>query len=280
MRWQGERQSDNVDDRRGRRASGGGGFRIGGGGLVLLLIAWMLGADPRLILSLLAEAPTEQAPTRSAPGARPDDGAAQFASVILASTEDVWTATFAQSGRRYQAPKLVLFDDAVSSACGREQAATGPFYCPADQTVYLDLSFFNQLSRMGGAGDFAAAYVIGHEVGHHVQNLLGTSRQVSDAQRRAGAAEANQLSVALELQADCYAGVWAKTANQQRNWMDEGDVGEGLAAAAAIGDDTLMRNAGRRVTPDAFTHGSSAQRTQWLKRGMQSGEMDACNTFR
>jgi predicted metalloprotease len=198
---------------------------------------------------------------------------------VLGSTEDVWGALFAQSGQQYRAPQLTLFGGSVQSACGFASSASGPFYCPADQRVYLDTSFFDELARMGGAGDFAAAYVIGHEVGHHVQTILGTSDQVRAAQQRARGVEANQLQVAMELQADCFAGVWAYHANQQVRVLEPGDVEEGLAAAAAIGDDTLQRNAGRGVTPESFTHGSSAERQRWLSAGLRSGDPSACNTF-
>jgi len=207
------------------------------------------------------------------------DEASDFVARVLGSTEDVWGSLFAQSGERYRVPELTLFGGAVQSACGYASAASGPFYCPRDQRVYLDTSFFDELARMGGAGDFAAAYVIGHEVGHHVQTLLGTSDQVRSAQQRSSEVEANRLQVAMELQADCFAGVWAYHANQTVRVLEPGDVEEGLAAAAAIGDDRLQRNAGRAVTPDSFTHGSSADRQRWLSTGLRTGDPAACDTF-
>jgi predicted metalloprotease len=207
------------------------------------------------------------------------DEASDFVARVLGSTEDVWGAVFAQSGERYQAPQLTLFAGAVQSACGYASSASGPFYCPSDRRVYLDTSFFDDLARMGGPGDFAAAYVIGHEVGHHVQTLLGTSDQVRSAQQRSREADANRLQVAMELQADCFAGVWAYHANQTARVLEPGDVEEGLGAAAAIGDDRLQRNAGRSVTPDSFTHGSSADRQRWLSTGLRTGDPAACDTF-
>jgi uncharacterized protein len=198
---------------------------------------------------------------------------------VLGSTEDVWTSLFAQAGQRYQVPELALFGGAVQSACGFASAASGPFYCPGDQRVYLDTSFFEDLARMGGPGDFAAAYVIGHEIGHHVQTLLGTSAEVRAAQQRSSEAEANRIQVAMELQADCFAGVWAYHANQTTPLLEPGDVEEGLGAAQAIGDDRLQRNAGRSVTPDSFTHGSSAERQRWLGTGLRTGDPSACDTF-
>jgi predicted metalloprotease len=258
----------------------GRGGRIGGGigTLVILGIVFLIGG-PDAIMQLLSggggTAPTSEQGQPLEAG----DEAGEFVARVLGSTEDVWGALFSQAGQRYRAPQLTLFAGSVQSACGFASAASGPFYCPADQRVYLDTAFFNELARMGGAGDFAAAYVIGHEVGHHVQTLLGTSDQVRSAQQRAGEVEANQLQVAMELQADCFAGVWAFHANNQVSVLEPGDVEEGLAAAAAIGDDTLQRNAGRRVTPESFTHGSSAERQRWLSSGLRSGDPSSCNTF-
>jgi predicted metalloprotease len=203
----------------------------------------------------------------------------EFVARVLGSTEDVWGALFAQSGETYQPPQLTLFGGAVQSACGYASSASGPFYCPADRRVYLDTTFFDDLARMGGPGDFAAAYVIGHEVGHHVQTLLGTSDQVRAGQQRGNQVEANRLQVAMELQADCFAGVWANHANQAARVLEPGDVEEGLGAAEAIGDDRLQRGAGRSVTPDSFTHGSSADRQRWLSLGLRSGDPSACDTF-
>jgi len=275
VRWQGRRRSEHVEDRRGR------GVGIAGGGiglLVLLLIGYCLGVDPRALLQV-----AEQVQTTSQPAGPPptpgEDPAADFAATILGTTEEAWGDIFASRGATYEPPTLVLFTDVVRSGCGTASSQTGPFYCPLDQKLYLDLGFFNELARLGGPGDFAAAYVIGHEVGHHVQNLAGTASEVRSRQQQVGGAEANALSVALELQADCYAGVWAARANERGSFLEPGDVDEGLAAAAAIGDDRLQRNAGGAVQPESFTHGSSAQRQQWLNAGLESGEPESCDTF-
>jgi predicted metalloprotease len=230
------------------------------------------------MLNMLGELESGPATSSSQP-VQKDDEQAQFVSVVLADTEDVWNKLFTKGGERYREPGLVLFTGRVSSACGMQSSATGPFYCPGDSKVYIDLSFYRQLAQMGGAGDFARAYVIGHEVGHHVQNLLGTSTAVHEKKRSSSKAEANALSVLLELQADCYTGVWAHHAEQDRDMLEEGDVEEGLAAAAAIGDDALQKGSGRSVRPESFTHGSSKQRVKWLKRGLKSGRADQCNTF-
>jgi predicted metalloprotease len=287
MRWRDGRRSENVEDRRGARLPlGGGGVRIGGGGLLLLVVAaWLLGVNPLQVLSLLAggAGDTLQLPESGAapPGASPpSDEAADFVSVVLADTEDTWTSLFAQAGARYDAPRLVLFSQLVRSACGTAQAALGPFYCPPDRTVYIDLDFYRELrDRFGAPGDFAQAYVIAHEVGHHVQNLLGTSEQVREAQQRAGETQANALSVRLELQADCYAGVWAHHADRARQVLEAGDVEEGLAAAAAIGDDRLQQQTQGHVLPESFTHGSSRQRVEWFSRGLEGGSLERCDTF-
>jgi predicted metalloprotease len=255
-------------------------LKVGGGaGLVLLLIVLVLGGDPGALLEMgQGGGPMETAQPGPEPSA--DDPEAQFASAMLASTEDVWGPVFEQAGARYREPTLVLFTDAVQSACGYNTSATGPFYCPGDQNLYIDLGFFRQLAQMGGAGDFAAAYVIGHEVGHHVQQLTGISDRVRQAQSRARSqADVNGLQVLMELQADCLAGVWANHANRTRDILEPGDVDEGLRAAEAIGDDRLLRNAGRRVAPESFTHGTSAQRREWLSRGLRTGDWDACDTF-
>ncbi len=276
VQWRSGRRSTNVEDRRGMRP----GIAVGGGMglLILLLIVWCMGGDP---LALLQTQTAPQAPsTGSGPAPAAEDEAAQFVSAILATTEDAWGTIFAENGVTYPSPTLVLFTDMVRSACGTSSSATGPFYCPLDQKVYLDLGFFRELARLGGPGDFAAAYVIGHEVGHHVQTVVGTGDEVrSLQQRRPG--DANDLSVRLELQADCYAGVWAHRANRDQggNFLEEGDVDEGLAAAAAIGDDRLQRTQGRAMNPESFTHGTSTQRQQWLRRGLDSGDPDACDTF-
>ncbi len=268
------RRSENVEDRRGK-----GGAVIGGGlGLiVVLVIAVLFGADPRDVLELVSR--SEPGASVSQPASPPaDDETAQFVSAILGSTEDVWNELFADRGAEYREPELVLFDDQVRSACGFQSSATGPFYCPPDGKLYLDLGFFRELARMGGSGDFAVAYVIGHEVGHHVQNLAGTAAEVRDAQRRRPDA-ANALSVRLELQADCYAGVWAERADREREILEPGDMEEGLDAAGAIGDDRMQRRAGDTVQPESFTHGSSAQRRRWLARGLETGDPEACDTF-
>ncbi len=270
MRWQGRRESTNVDDRRGRS----GGMRMGvGGGIggiaLLLLVSWFTGANPGdLLTSLQSPAPSTQGDATAPPA---DDNLSRFMRVILADTEDTWTGIFREGGHRYEPPTLVLFTDATESACGVGQSAMGPFYCPADRSVYLDLSFFAELdTRFGAPGDFAQAYVVAHEVAHHIQTLTGTMER--------GRAEGNAGSVRVELQADCYAGVWGHFA-ARRGLLEEGDVDEGLAAAAAIGDDRLQRQSGGRVSPESFTHGSSAQRVEWFRRGLTSGSPDACDTF-
>ena len=281
MRWRGERESENVEDRRGIRV-GGRGLAIGGGGLLLIIaLALFTGQDPTVLLEQLTGGPSVSVdPQQAGRDGAPSDELGQFSSVVLASTEDVWTQTFAGSGRRYQAPTLVLFSDAVQSACGFGSAAAGPFYCPMDNKVYLDLSFFADLERRFGApGDFAHAYVIAHEVGHHVQNQLGIASKVRAAQRQLSAGEANSLSVRMELQADCLAGVWAYHANRNRKLLEPGDVEEGLTAAAAIGDDRLQKRTQGYTVPESWTHGSSVMRVKWLQRGLQSGDIDACDTF-
>ena len=284
MRWQGRRESTNVEDLRGRGPRLGRGAGLGCGGVILVVVvAYLTGQDP---LALLQVAEQVQGPPSASvePGgapAAPGDQLGKFASVVLASTEDVWGGIFTQAGQTYRPPKLTLFSEMVQSACGMNSAAVGPFYCPPDERVYLDLSFFDELDRRFGApGDFAAAYVIAHEVGHHVQNLLGYSERVTRAQQSARSEEeANRLSVRLELMADCFAGVWAYHAHREQQLLEPGDVEEGLRAAAAIGDDRLQKMATGRVQPDSFTHGSSAERVEWLRRGMQSGDPDACETF-
>jgi uncharacterized protein len=283
MRWKDLRRSSNVRDMRGRRASAGIPLSIGrrGGGLgviVLLILAALVGG-PEMLSLLVGDGSLDSGSEWSASRSL-DDEAGQFTAAILGSTEDVWSELFAQGNRRYEPPQLTLFDGAVQSACGYASSAVGPFYCPADRRVYLDTAFFDDLARMGGPGDFAQAYVIGHEIGHHVQTLTGTAAAVREAQSRVGGGQAaNPLQVAMELQADCFAGVWAHHANRRDRVLEPGDVDEGLAAAAAIGDDRLQSNAGRRVTPDSFTHGSSAQRRDWLRRGLESGDPAACNPF-
>lgn len=281
MRWRGLRRSSNVDDLRGQRMRRSGmPIRIGGRGgglavIAILVVAYFIGG-PDAVNLLVGGDPGSAPPASRIPA---NDEAGEFVTRILGSTEDEWEALFAAAGRAYAPPRLTLFADAVQSACGFAGAASGPFYCPADRRVYLDTSFFADLARMGGPGDFAEAYVIGHEVGHHVQTLLGVADQVRNAQAATDEAGANRLQVAMELQADCYAGVWAARANRREPVLEPGDIEEGLAAAAAIGDDRLQRNAGRRVTPDSFTHGSSAERQRWLERGLTTGDPAACATF-
>jgi uncharacterized protein len=269
MRWTGGRRSQNVDD---RRRIGGGGLALGGGGIVVALLVFLLGGDPSVILGGGGQ------PVRGEPTAEEDE-LAEMVSVVLADTEDVWSALFARSGRDYEEPRLVLFRDAQPTACGFQQSAVGPFYCPGDRSVYIDLSFYDDLRRLGAPGDFAQAYVIAHEVGHHVQNLLGTSRQVEQQMARASAEERNELSVRLELQADFYAGVWAHHAERARGILEQGDVEEALGAAAAIGDDRLQRRSRGYVAPETFTHGTSEQRARWFRRGLESGDVARGDTF-
>ncbi len=284
MRWQGRRESTNVEDVRGRGPRLGRGAGLGCGGVILVVVlAYVTGQDPLALLQVAeqVQGPPSASVDAGAPAGAPADELGKFASVVLASTEDVWSQVFTAAGQTYRPPRLTLFSEMVQSACGTNSAAVGPFYCPPDERVYLDLSFFDELARRFGApGDFAAAYVVAHEVGHHVQNLLGYSDRVTRAQQNAASQEeANELSVRLELMADCFAGVWAYHAHRDQQLLEPGDVEEGLRAAAAIGDDRLQKMATGRVQPDSFTHGSSEQRVQWLKRGMESGDPDACETF-
>ena len=280
MRWQMGRRSDNVEDRRGM---GGVPIGLAGGGIgtvILIIAALFFGIDPSVILQGGGDPSSQVAPPPSSAPPKGEDPVRDFVSVVLADTEDVWKDLFRKRNAQYEEPKLVLFSRAVQSACGFAQSAVGPFYCPGDHKVYLDLSFFRDLrDRFGAPGDFAQAYVIAHEVGHHVQNLLGISEKVEAAKRRAGERGANQLSVQLELQADCLAGVWAYHAEKTRQILEQGDVEEALNAASAIGDDRLQKQSQGHVTPDSFTHGSSAQRVQWFRRGLESGRVDQCDTF-
>ncbi|MEQ1638789.1 MAG: neutral zinc metallopeptidase [Methylococcales bacterium] len=288
MRWKIGRRSTNIEDQRDEESAGGvstGGFRIGGKTMLLVVVVGLImGQDPLQLLSMLSGMsgsglgvhPSGQ--VRHPPSADSNEEA-DFVSAILADTEDTWSSLLSSAGKQYRAPHLVLFTDQVNSACGMSSAVTGPFYCPGDQKVYIDLGFFQTLSQLGAPGDFARAYVIGHEVGHHIQNLLGVSDQVHRLQQRMSQAEGNGLSVRLELQADCYAGVWAHHANQQRQLLEPGDVEEGLQAAASIGDDRLQSQAGHRVSPESFTHGSAEQRVSWLNKGLQTGDINSCNTF-
>ncbi|MFG1280765.1 KPN_02809 family neutral zinc metallopeptidase [Xanthobacter autotrophicus] len=295
MRWDDFRSSDNVEDRRGD--GGGGGFRMPGGrgglgiGTIIIvgIVGWALGINPAVLIGGLeaingmgaGSAPQQQAAPRTAPQGAPKDELGRFAAAVLAQTEDVWTELFRAEGKTYQDPKLVLFSGATRSACGGAQSAMGPFYCPLDQKVYLDLSFFQEMkSRFKAPGDFAAAYVIAHEVGHHVENLIGILPKVQQAQARATSrAEANNLSVRVELMADCLAGVWAYHANARFRILEPGDVEEALNAASAIGDDRLQKQSQGYAVPDSFTHGSSQQRVNWFTRGLKTGSMQQCNTF-
>ncbi|HEY7638726.1 MAG TPA: neutral zinc metallopeptidase [Steroidobacteraceae bacterium] len=277
MRWEGRRQSQNIEDRRGMRFGRAGG--IGLGTIVLALVAAYFGIDPRVVLQ--GTQPVEQ---QGEPGnyqETPEEAQQRkFVAFVLADTEDAWTQLFAAAGRTYEKPTLVLFSGAVQSACGFAQAAVGPFYCPADHQLYIDLSFYDELqSRFGAPGDFAQAYVVAHEVGHHVQTLLGIAERVSAQRQSAGKVEDNALSVRMELQADCFAGIWAHNADRSRQVLEAGDVEEGLNAAAAIGDDRLQKQSQGYVSPESFTHGSSEQRVRWFKRGFESGTIEACDTF-
>ena len=290
MKWEGNRESDNVED---RRDNAGGGFGGGGGLLggrsigigtivVALLGSWVFGINPLTILGMLSGGQPAQVQQQQAPAHRPpaDDRMAAFVSTVLADTEDVWKDVFAKNGGTYKEPHLVLFRGATQTACGQGQAAMGPFYCPVDQKVYIDLGFYETLKkRLGAPGDFAQAYVIAHEVGHHVQNLLGISGKMDQMRGRVSKVEYNALSVRLELQADCLAGVWANHAQSERQILEQGDVEEAMNAAAKIGDDALQRSGGGAVVPESFTHGTSAQRQRWFNNGLQNGSLKACDTF-
>jgi predicted metalloprotease len=281
MRWRGERESGNIEDRRGQRVGRRAG--IGGvGGVVLGLLALYFTNDPSMLLQSIGGLVEPQMEQRQGPyqESAAEADSRKLVAVTLADTENVWNKLFAQAGKRYEEPRLVLFSGQVRSACGLAKAATGPFYCPGDHKVYIDLSFYDELSRRFGApGDFARAYVIAHEVGHHVQNLLGTSDQVQQAYRAGDERRANALSVRLELQADCYAGVWANHTNKTRQMLEKGDIEAGLNAASAIGDDRLQKQGSGQVNPDSFTHGTSAQRVRWFKRGIETGDARQCDTF-
>lgn len=279
VKWRESRQSGNVQDRRGSRAVRAGGFG-GGAGIVILVVYTLLGGNPMELLQVVGSGDGAPAGDAQADGVPPTDEMGAYLSAVLAMTEDVWGEIFARSGKAYREPTLVLFTESVQSACGFNTAATGPFYCPPDENLYLDTSFFEELARLGGAGDFAIAYVVGHEVGHHVQTLTGSADRARGLQQGSGSEEEkNRVQVLLELQADCYAGVWAYHANRRRRILEPGDVEEGLAAAAAIGDDRLQRRAGRTVSPESFTHGSSSERKRWLGEGLTTGEVAACDTF-
>lgn len=276
MRWQFGRRSNNVQDRRAiaTRGAVGGGL----GMVVLALLAMFLGVDPSIVLNQAGPISPDGS-SRTTSSAKEEE-LVDFVSVVLADTEDTWGELFRQNDLRYVEPKLVLFSGAVESACGYAEATVGPFYCPADQKVYIDLSFYHDLQyRHGAPGDFAQAYVIAHEVGHHVQNLLGISGQVNHLRKRVSKVEANQLSVRQELQADCFAGIWAHHANRSRQILEQGDVEEALTAASSIGDDRLQRKAQGYIVPESFTHGTSAQRVKWFKKGLTTGDIASCNTF-
>jgi predicted metalloprotease len=278
MRWEGRRQSSNVEDRRGMRISRGGLVGGGLGTLAIALLVMFLGGDPTPVLQ---QATQPQVQATNEPYVETDEEAVrrEFVSTMLATTEDLWAREFAAMGGRYQAPKLVLFREAVESGCGVADSGVGPFYCPPDEGVFLDMTFFDEMAtKLQAGGDFAYAYVVAHEVGHHVQNRLGISTRVQEMRQRVGEVEGNQLSVRLELQADCFAGIFGNYARAQ-GMIEPGDFDEGLRAASAIGDDRLQRNSGRMVIPDSFTHGTSEQRQRWLHRGIETGSVDACDTF-
>lgn len=287
MRWKGRAQSTNIEDR--RRSVGGnrsrrpssGGMKIGGIGFFVMLLIFLFTGQGQNFMDMMGSgSQTGSGTTSSNQGnlSPSSDNAGEFVKVIVKDTENVWNPIFKSVGARYEEPKVVLFEDHVSSACGMTSSATGPFYCPGDKKVYLDLGFFSQLREMGVAGDFAQAYVIAHEVGHHVQKIQGISDEVVKMQRRTNKVQANKLSVLLELQADCYAGIWAREQAKYK-LLEDGDLEEAINAAASIGDDRMQRRAGQYVNPDGFTHGSSAQRVEWLKRGMLSGKPGDCDTF-
>jgi len=279
MRWQGRRESDNIEDRRGFSVSRGVG--LGGLGTVIVaLIAIYFGQDPTVVLQQLEQPQNEQTTQQPYQESAQEADRRHFVAVILADTEEAWTQLLARSGVDYAKPRLVLFSGAIDSACGYAQAAVGPFYCPGDHKVYIDLSFYDELrDRFGAPGDFAQAYVIAHEVGHHVQTLLGTTEKYSRMRQGGSEAGNNGVSVRIELQADCYAGIWAHNADQARQLIEAGDIEQGINAASAIGDDRLQKQSQGYVTPESFTHGSSEQRVRWFKRGYESGELNQCDTF-
>jgi predicted metalloprotease len=281
MRWKGHRKSDNVIDSRGKGGIVKGGAKLSGWMIIAAIVfAVVTGKNPMSLLQMIGGG-TSTNTQQSVPVTQrsaAENELAEFASTVLGSTEDAWNAEFKRRGVQYPAPKMEIFEGQVRSACGVNSEQTGPFYCPGDHKLYLALSFFKQLQKMGAPGDFAQAYVIAHEVGHHIQAITGTEKKMRQMQQR-DPANKNQYLVRLELQADCYAGVWANLSQQQKNWLESGDVEEGLQAAASIGDDTLQKNAGRRVNVESFTHGSSAQRVKWLRQGMSTGDFDKCNTF-
>ncbi len=279
MLWKSGRKSSNVEDRRGRRIPGG----VKGGGIGILLLALVgmyFGVDPALIMNLAGGGSQSTTTQQGAPPTAAEQELSDFVSVVLADTEDTWNTIFKENGATYREPKLVLFTGQVESACGFAQAATGPFYCPADQQVYIDLSFYQDLkNKLDAPGDFAQAYVIAHEIGHHVQNLVGINDKMNQARQTLSTKDYNKLSVKLELQADCFAGIWANKADKVRNIVEEGDIDEALNAASQIGDDRLQQQSHGYVTPDSFTHGSSRQRVHWFTVGYKNGTLDSCDTF-
>lgn len=282
MKWRNRRVSNNVED---KRAEGGVGRGVKTGGISVVLVtlaAMYFGVDPQIILSLMDNSGTQNSSTQQStyrPSAEQQQ-LGQFVGTVLADTEDTWNKLFKQSGQRYREPKLVLFTDAIRSGCGNAQAAMGPFYCPGDYKIYIDLGFYRQLKNQHNApGDFAQAYVIAHEVGHHVQNLLGLSGKVHQAQQSMSREKANQLSVRLELQADCFAGLWAHHTEKEKRILEQGDIEEALNAASAIGDDRLQKQARGYASPESFTHGSSKQRVKWFKKGLLEGSIQGCDTF-
>jgi predicted metalloprotease len=288
MRMDGQEESSNVEDVRGM-GGGGGGFGFGGRGLsiggivIAVIVGWIFGINPLQLLGMMdgSDGGTTVQQQGPAPAPPKEDAGARFVSQVLRSTEQVWTDVFRESGRTYQAPKLVLFSGSWPTACGQGQAAMGPFYCPEDRKVYIDLSFYRVLEqKLGAPGQFAQAYVVAHEVGHHIQNQLGIMEKVDAMRSRGDRAQANALSVRVELQADCFAGVWAARSQKENGWrLDPGDIEAALNAAAQIGDDTLQRRTQGTVVPESFTHGTSAQRVNWFKRGVEGGSIDRCNTF-
>jgi predicted metalloprotease len=283
MRLEDQQRSENIEDRRGMRMPSGRGLAGGGIGIVVIaLIAMFLGIDPGVVTQVAQQASVSTAPQQRVETKAParEDQMADFIAAVLGSTEDTWTEIFARGGKKYQKPVLVLFSGTVASACGYAQAAVGPFYCPADNKLYIDLAFYRDLQdKFRAPGDFAQAYVIAHEVGHHVQNLLGIAERVHGMQQRSGKQQANALSVRMELQADCFAGIWAARANQKRRILEPGDVEEGLGAAAAVGDDNIQKQSRGYVSPESFTHGSSQQRVRWFRRGLDTGDLKACDAF-
>jgi uncharacterized protein len=282
MRRDDGRESENIEDRRSMGMGRRRGFVGGGLGVAAMaIVALLLGVDPRIVLNTVGQLSSVSQTSAPAPSNPQDDRMKKFMSVVLADTEDTWGAIFQQLGRRYEQPKLVLFSGQVQSACGFAQSAMGPFYCPGDHKFYLDMSFFNDLAtRHNAPGDFAQAYVLAHEVGHHVQNLLGIADQVQAAQQRSGRSQGNPLQVRMELQADCFAGVWANKANQFRQILEPGDLEEALAAASGVGDDRLQKQSQGYVVPESFTHGSSDQRMRWFTIGAKTGDLNQCDTFK